>query len=313
MHPGDNSAATPTFTPAAGTYTASQSVTIADATPGVTIYYNTDGTTPPNSTSSMYSGTPIPVSANTTIKAIAVGVGGWASSLMASATYTIQTPPPTLSPTPGTFTTPQSVTLSDATPGATIYYTTNGSTPTTASTQYTGAIPLSTQTTIHAIAVGANGTSTITTGTYSFAFPAASQPTFSPYPGTYVGQQTVTFSDTTPGVTIYYTTNGSTPTTASTQYSGPITVTGNTTINAFAVGVGYTPSLESSGSYAITLAAAATPAISPTPYTYATPQTVTLSDKTPGATIYYTTNGTTPTTASTPVHRTIHGLDHFHS
>ena len=278
MHPGDTPAATPTFTPAPGIFTASQSVTLADVTPGVTIYYNTDGSTPPNSASTMYSGTPIPVSANTTINAIAVGVGGWTSSLVGSATYTIQTPAPTLSPAPGTFTTPQTVTLADSTPGAAIYYTTNGSTPTAASTQYTTAIPLSTQTTIRAIAVGANGTSAITTGTYTFSFPAAAQPTFSPYPGTYTGQQTVTFSDTTPGVKIYYTTNGTTPTTSSTQYTGPITVSTNTTINAFAAGVGYTPSLVSSGSYVITLATAAAPTISPNPYTYTTPQTVTLAE-----------------------------------
>jgi predicted CXXCH cytochrome family protein len=298
MHSGDTSAPTPTFTPAAGTFTTAQSVTLAEATPGLTIYYNTDGSTPPNSASSIYSGAAIPVSSNTTINAIALGVGGWASSLVGGATYTIQTPAPTLLPAPGTFTTPQSVTLSDATSAATIYYTTNGSTPTTASTQYTAAIPLSTQTTIRAIAVGANGTSAITTGTYTFSFPPASSPTFSPSPGTYTGAQTVTFSDKTPGVTIYYTTNGSTPTTASTQYTGPITISTNTPISAFAVGVGYTPSQVSSGSYVINFATAATPAISPTPYTYTTPQTVTLSDKTPGVTIYYTTNGSAPTTAS---------------
>jgi hypothetical protein len=299
MHPGDNSASTPTFTPAAGTYYTTQSVTIADATPSVTIYYNTDGTPPPNATSSVYSGTPIPVTANTTIRAIAVGSGGLGNSLVASAIYTIQTPAPILSPAPGTFTTPQSVTLTDATPGVKFYYTTDGTTPTTASTQYTAAIPLSAQTTVRAIAVGANGTSPITTGAYSFNFPAAAQPTFSPYPGTYTGTQTVTFLDTTPGVTIYYTTNGSTPTTASSQYSGPIAVSTNSTIKAFAVGVGYTPSLVSSGSYVINLPTAATPTISPFPYTYSTPQTVTLADTTPGVTIYYTTNGTTPTTAST--------------
>jgi predicted CXXCH cytochrome family protein len=299
MHPGDNSASTPTFTPAAGTYYTTQSVTIADTTPGVTIYYNTDGTTPPNSTSTIYSGTPIPVTANTTIHAVAVGSGGLGNSLMASATYTIQTPAPILSPAPGTFTTPQSVTLTDATPGVTFYYTTNGTTPTTASTQYTAAIPLSAGTTIQAIAVGVNGTSPITTGAYSFNFPAAAVPTFSPSPGTYTGTQTVTFSDKTPGVTIYYTTNGTTPTTSSTQYSGPITVSANTTINAYAVGVGYTPSQLSTGSYVINLATAATPTVSPIPYTYNAPQTVTLADKSPGVTIYYTTNGTTPTTSST--------------
>lgn len=60
---------------------------------------------------------------------------------------------PTFNPAEGTFTEAQSVTISCATDGATIYYTTDGSTPTTASTQYTEAINVSTTTTIKAIAV----------------------------------------------------------------------------------------------------------------------------------------------------------------
>ena len=78
--------ATPTFSVAAGTYTAVQSVTISDTTAGATIYYTTNGNTPTIS-SSVYTGQAIPVTITTTIKAIAVGAPGFASSAVASATY----------------------------------------------------------------------------------------------------------------------------------------------------------------------------------------------------------------------------------
>ena len=60
---------------------------------------------------------------------------------------------PTFSPAGGTYTTAQNVTISCATGGATIYYTTDGSVPSTSSTKYTGAIPVSSTTTIKAFAV----------------------------------------------------------------------------------------------------------------------------------------------------------------
>jgi|HubBroStandDraft_5_1064220.scaffolds.fasta_scaffold00519_12 hypothetical protein len=65
---------------------------------------------------------------------------------------------PVFSPAPGIYTSKQLVTLSAATPGATIYYTTNGSAPTASSPAYSGAIPVGTSETIEAIAVASDFT-----------------------------------------------------------------------------------------------------------------------------------------------------------
>lgn len=77
---------TPTFSPAGGTYSTSQSVTINDATAGVTIYYTIDGSTP-TASSTQYTG-PIAVSTTETVKAIAVSSGNQ-NSAVATAAYTI--------------------------------------------------------------------------------------------------------------------------------------------------------------------------------------------------------------------------------
>jgi sugar lactone lactonase YvrE len=60
-------------------------------------------------------------------------------------------------------------------------------------------------------------------------------PTFSPVSATYSTAQTVTISDSAPGATIYYTTDGSTPTTASSVYSVPISVSSSETLKAIAL------------------------------------------------------------------------------
>ena len=524
------SAATPTFSPAGGTYTASQSVTISDSTAAPKIYYTTNGTTPTTS-STVYTG-PITVSSSETLEAIAVA-SGETNSAVGSATYTIQqssgtTATPTFSPAAGTYTATQTVTISDTTGGATIYYTTNGSAPTTSSTVYTGPISVTASETLEAIAVasgqaasavataaytintgGSSGSSpvsypngfssatgftldggaTVTGGalqltdggnfearaiwystplnvqqfTTDFTFqitPAGpnstdgmtfaiqnqgltahggiggalgyqgvtpsvavkfdtfnnagegvnstgfyidgaaptvpaidltpsgvnlhsgdvmhahltydgttltltltdtvtnatftasdtinipstvgantayvgftggtggtvstqniltwtytptlsgsstptptptATPTFTPTAGTYTGSQSVTIQDATSGAKIYYTTNGTTPTTASTVYTGPVAVSATETLQAVAVATGDTASAVASGTYTIQqpVSPTATPAFSPAAGTYSATQSVTISDTTSGAKIYYTTNGTAPTTSST--------------
>jgi glucosylceramidase len=81
--------------------------------------------------------------------------------------------------------------------------------------------------------------------------PVAEAPAFWPVPGTYSPTQMVTLTDTTAASTIYYTTDGSTPTAASTKYTAPIAVASTTTINAIAAATGYTNSAASTATYTV--------------------------------------------------------------
>jgi hypothetical protein len=168
---------------------------------------------------------------------------------------------PVFSPAAGTYSSAQSVSISDSSTGTKIYYTTNSSTPTTSSSVYTGPIAVSTTTTIKAIATGAGfTTSAVASATYTIG-QAAATPVFSPAGGTYSSAQSVSISDSSSGTKIYYTTNGSTPTTSSSVYTGPITVSTTTTIKAMATGGGFLASAVASGTYAIKTG----PAFSPAP------------------------------------------------
>jgi hypothetical protein len=81
----------------------------------------------------------------------------------------------------------------------------------------------------------------------------AATPTFSVAGGSYTPPQTVTLSDATPEATIYYTTDGTTPSGASTIYSAPITVSSSETIQAVAVASGYANSAIAAASYTVAL------------------------------------------------------------
>jgi LruC domain-containing protein len=157
----------PVFTPAGGTFNDVQTVTISSATSGATIRYTTDGSTPTASTGTVYS-SPISVTTGMTIKAIAYK-SGLIDSSVSSSVYILKCADPIFTPAAGGFDRPTTVTITSATPGATIRYTTNGTEPTVSSgTIYSSAIPVNVSMTIKAIAYKTNFTnSDVVSGTYS--------------------------------------------------------------------------------------------------------------------------------------------------
>ena len=88
-------------------------------------------------------------------------------------------------------------------------------------------------------------------GVLATAPPVAPTPSLKPAPGVYASAPTISLSDTLNGTVIYYTTDGSPPSTASMRYTGPFTISATTTVHALAVAPGYNNSSVASGTYTV--------------------------------------------------------------
>jgi len=165
--------AAPAFSPAEGVFTAAQSVKLASSTAGAEIRYTTDSSVPTPTSGTVYAN-PVAVSATTTIRAIAYK-NGMNDSPVSSATFTITGTVADIqfAPAPGKFDADASVTLSTATDGAAIYFTTDGSEPTAkAGTLYAGPITISETATLKAVGVKQNWAgSPVASGTYEIERP----------------------------------------------------------------------------------------------------------------------------------------------
>lgn len=205
-------------------------VTISASHADATIYYTTNGDAPVVDPSLLYDGTPLTVSGATTVKAIAAHTGFLTSDI---ATFTItQVATPTIQNNGN-----NAISITCATEYATIYYTTDGSTPTTSSNLYTTPLREDVSgVTIKAIAVKENMlASEVGSGSVTLQ---CEEPVIKRH-----GNDgfTITCPFPASGTTIYYTTNGDTPTTnsSSTTSGGIVSCSLPVTVKAFAVATNY--------------------------------------------------------------------------
>ncbi|MFJ6538022.1 chitobiase/beta-hexosaminidase C-terminal domain-containing protein [Paenarthrobacter sp. NPDC091711] len=203
----------------------------------------------------------------------------------------------TAAPGGGTYAPGQSITLT-ANETSTIYYTTDGSTPTTASSKYTAPLTLNGALTLKYFAVDStNNSSAVVTQTYSTG-PDVTKPvvTANPLSGAYAPGTNITLSANEPAE-IRYTTDGTDPLTAGLLYSTaiPFNGPGSMTLKYFAKDTAGNTSDVATQTYTVPPdTTAPTVTANPTGRALASGATIALSVNEPGA-IYYTTNGSTPT------------------
>lgn len=200
---------------------------------------------------------------------------------------------PIANPIGDTYDDSQLVELTCSTDGATIYYTTDGKTPTKKSSIYTNKIKVDRNTVIKAYAVKEEyEDSDIMNEEYKIK---CSAPIINPKSGTYDDAQVITITSTTQNANIYYTTDGSAPSEKSMLYTKPFTVDKNTAVKAITIKEGLENSSVSSEVYKIKCAP---PIANPKSGEFVNSVSVKLTTKTVSGQIYYTLDGSTPTNKS---------------
>ena len=248
-------------------------ITITSATADATIYYTTDGSTPDEKAQKYEA--PFTVEHNCLVKAIGIRKGHINSAVAQLSVNWFKVADVVIVPV-GTM-----VVITTATKGAEIHYTSDGSTPTAESELYTEPLSFDHDVTVKAIGIKANwNDSKVTSYEYKVAALTVATPTFA------LENNVLTITTATEGAAIYYTTDGSEPTTESTLYTAPITLTGNCMVKAFAVKEGRydSPIAE----YPVNWFKVADVVFSVSGLQLA------MATETEGATIRYTTDGTLP-------------------
>ena len=293
-------------------------IALATDTRGATIFYTTDGSDPiPGLNADPYEG-PIAVhghEATADIRAIAIGPGMYPSLVaeqLVVVTYNAAATP-AFSVAPGNYQSDQTLTLTALEAGEAstsadteIWYTILNDVgvapdpvPGAAGTQlYSGSISIAgtgTAVSIAAVAVRPERTtSEIARGTWTIGYPGTAQPTITPTdPAPRYNATTVVIASTTENATIYYTLDGTAPTTDLTGVPSPVTVPvdGQTTIRAIAISDTTAVSAEQQ----VTLSFEVGPvSITPTETTFVGAVSVSLATETDDAQIFYTIDGSDP-------------------
>ncbi|HTB79901.1 MAG TPA: chitobiase/beta-hexosaminidase C-terminal domain-containing protein [Opitutaceae bacterium] len=265
--------ADPAFSPGGGTYGPAQNVTITSSTAGALIRYTTDGSTPTETLGTVYSG-PVNISSTATLKAIAYE-SGFADSAVTTATYQIGSPPATF--------TLEAENLSPVGTGATV------STSNDANASG-GVIEF-----LNATAAGQTITFTtpvIAAGPYQLQMRYKSNTTRGQHTVKIDGVQVGGTVDQYAKTSVYTTvTLGSATLNTSGTHTIVLTVTGkNSAATQFYLTADTFTFTGQSGPTQV-----AAPIFSPGAGVYSTAQNITISTATAGASIRYTTDGSTPT------------------
>jgi hypothetical protein len=224
-----------------------------------TVTFGTFGTVTPKLLTPASLSVPVPAAFSasapgTTASLTACNSGGAASFCSTPAapiTLTVVAP----TPSAGTITaTPTPVTTSGQTVLTAQFKQNTAGQPATAAGAPSGTVAFTAAgTALPAAKLILDKTATLTPQATVVSTPATAPPTITPAAGSYVNSAAITLADSTPGAVIYYTRDGSVPTTASTLYAGPFNITTSQTITAIAAAIGYLNSAAASAAYVITI------------------------------------------------------------
>ena len=309
--------ATPIFSPDAGTYTSAQVLTISQPSPaGAVIRYTLDGSDPTQDSPEYTAGINLPLDSTTTVK-IKAWAENWIPSSVHQAVYTITGQVALngtlFNPEPGLYTEAQDVTVTAGVypTSATIHYTLDGSEPTAESDVYTSGmvlnVPLNTMD--YTLKIKAFADNWIDSPTYTAVYSVTgtvqlvSNP-FMPNPGTYTTAQQITIAapELPTDALIRYTTDGSDPSPESPAYTVPIMIPTNSenfVLKIRGYRENWIPSEVITALYTVT-GTLTEPVFSHPSAIYASAMEVSITSNpdVQGVMIYYTTDGSEPTTAS---------------
>ncbi|HQM86128.1 MAG TPA: chitobiase/beta-hexosaminidase C-terminal domain-containing protein, partial [bacterium] len=291
---------------------------ITTDTPEASIRYTTDGTNPSETNGVLYTGGNITIAQPTTVKAIAYKTD-WTTSSITTVVYKKKPATPSFSIPGGLYNNEIMVGITSSTPDVTIYYTTNGSEPTTASTIYSDPVTInqtlqSPDNPLKAKAFkngGGDGWVASDTQVASYIMQVGI-PMFNVTGGLYRNSQNVEINTVTPDTEIRYGYQGVSTLKCDTEIDPswhleiydkdtPLVLDTTCTLMAIACKGGWSPSLIAQTYIRIKAAA---PIISPVSGTYGFPQEITIetttrtSDGSSMANIFYTTDGSEPTVLS---------------
>jgi hypothetical protein len=284
-------------------------LTVVGAANVFTIRYTTDGTAP-TAASPPYTA-PLTFTKSTTLRALATGAGyDDGDPMQVPFTLLIPAATPTADPAGKSFDKPFGIKLKTVTAGATIRYTIGPDSLAKMDTAHvlTGDSVLMVGKTpeehifLRAMAVKAGiPSSAIMTEKYSYLPQVlAPTPALGAVPLSFYDSSSVTFASPTPGAVIHYTAGTTTPpvpTASSPVANGPIHFSGDTVISAIAIKSPLPQSAVVTNSYTLMLTQ---PVADKGSRQFKDTLTVKLSALCPGARIFYTLDGTVPTTQSAP-------------